>query len=65
MRGSPRFMAVLYFLLGCVFTYLATDSIKTSVWEFYPLLLIVMATFDFGLAIRLLFFRRPANRPSK
>ncbi|MFD3449955.1 YdiK family protein [Microbacteriaceae bacterium 4G12] len=55
MQRSPLFMASLYFLLGCIFTYLAVTSVVTTVWNFYTMLLIVMATFDFGLALRLVF----------
>ena len=54
MRSSPLFMATLYFVLGSVFTYLAVTSVETTIWNFYTLLLIVMATFDFGLALRLI-----------
>ncbi|MFX3624048.1 MAG: YdiK family protein [Ectobacillus sp.] len=62
MRTSPLFMATLYFLLGCVFTYLAVTSVEETIWNFYTLLLIVMATFDFGLALRLTFAKLRTKR---
>ncbi|MGG2017054.1 YdiK family protein [Bacillus sp. S10(2024)] len=55
MRNSPFVMATLYFLLGCIFTYLAITSVKDTIWNFYTILLAIMATVDFNLAIRLLF----------
>ena len=55
MRNSPFVMATLYFLLGCIFTYLAITSVQDTIWNFYTLLLAVMATVDFNFALRLLF----------
>ena len=55
MRNSPFVMATLYFLLGCIFTYLAITSVEDTIWNFYTILLAIMATVDFNLAIRLLF----------
>ncbi|MGF9967075.1 YdiK family protein [Bacillus rhizoplanae] len=55
MRNSPFVMATLYFLLGCIFTYLAITSVEDTIWNFYTLLLAIMATVDFNLALRLLF----------
>ncbi|PGZ95336.1 hypothetical protein COE51_20780 [Bacillus pseudomycoides] len=55
MRNSPFVMATLYFLLGCIFTYLAITSAQDTIWNFYTLLLSVMATVDFSLALRLIF----------
>lgn len=54
MKTSPLFMATLYFLLGCVFTYLAVTSVQNTIWNFYTLLLAGMATIDFNLALRLI-----------
>ncbi|MGG0241057.1 YdiK family protein [Bacillus rhizoplanae] len=55
MRTSPFVMATLYFLLGCIFTYLAITSVEDTIWNFYTILLAIMATVDFNLALRLLF----------
>ncbi|MDM5153074.1 YdiK family protein [Bacillus sp. DX1.1] len=54
MRNSPLFMAALYFLLGCIFTYLAIINVEDTIWNFYTLLLAGMATIDFNLALRLI-----------
>ncbi|HDX9591152.1 YdiK family protein [Bacillus multifaciens] len=65
MRNSPFVMATLYFLLGCIFTYLAITSVKDTIWNFYTLLLSVMATVDFNLAIRLLFSKQKKDSKKK
>ncbi|WP_369901408.1 YdiK family protein [Bacillus manliponensis] len=59
MRTAPMFMATLYFLLGCVFTYLAVTSVQgqDTIWNFYTLLLAGMATIDFNLALRLIIIK--------
>lgn len=62
MRRSPLFMAALYLILGGIFTYLAVISVEDTIWNFYTLLLMVMATFDFGLAIRLILLHRQTKR---
>ncbi|PEA55554.1 hypothetical protein CON64_06405 [Bacillus pseudomycoides] len=65
MRNSPFVMATLYFLLGCIFTYLAITSVKDTIWNFYTLLLAVMATVDFNLAIRILFSKPKKDSKKK
>ncbi|MBO9131420.1 YdiK family protein [Bacillus sp. 165] len=62
MRSSPLLMGSLYFLLGSVFTYLAIMSVENTIWNFYTLLLIFIATLDFGLALRLLILNRRINK---
>lgn len=61
MGTSPLFMATLYFLLGCIFTYLAVTSVQDTIWNFYTLLLAVMATIDFNLALRLIIVKFKKN----
>ncbi|MDC3414226.1 YdiK family protein [Aquibacillus sp. 3ASR75-11] len=53
MRTSPLFMASLYFFMGVVFTYIGTQSASNTVWNFTTIILSVVATFDFVVAIRL------------
>ena len=53
MRTSPLFMSFLYFLMGAVFTYIAVQSANESIWNFTTIILAVVATFDFAVAIRL------------
>ncbi|MBB6454865.1 lysylphosphatidylglycerol synthetase-like protein (DUF2156 family) [Salirhabdus euzebyi] len=54
MRASPLFMALLYFIMGFVFTYIAIQSVEETVWNFTTIILAVVATFDFAVAIRLI-----------
>ncbi|MEI4804527.1 YdiK family protein [Bacillus sp. NPDC077411] len=65
MRNSPFVMATLYFLLGCIFTYLAITSVQDTIWNFYTLLLAVMATIDFNFALRLLFSKPKKDSKKK
>ncbi|MFD0769379.1 YdiK family protein [Bacillus sp. CGMCC 1.60114] len=65
MRNSPFVMATLYFLLGCIFTYLAITSVEDTIWNFYTLLLAIMATVDFNLALRLLFSKSKKGNMKK
>lgn len=65
MRNSPFVMATLYFLLGCIFTYLAITSVEDTIWNFYTLLLAIMATVDFNLALRLLFSKSKKSNMKK
>ncbi|MRH44883.1 DUF4305 domain-containing protein [Aquibacillus halophilus] len=53
MRTSPLFMASLYFGMGVVFTYIATQSVEDTVWNFMTILLAFFATLDFVVSFRL------------
>ncbi|MEH7381973.1 YdiK family protein [Bacillus sp. JJ1533] len=52
-RTSPFAMGIIYALMGILFTYIAINSAKETVWNFSTILLAVVATFDFGVAIRM------------
>ncbi|WP_078543031.1 YdiK family protein [Litchfieldia alkalitelluris] len=52
-RISPLFMGFIYLLMGFLFTYLAVGSATETVWNFSTILLMLVATFDFGVAIRM------------
>jgi len=39
--------------MGTLFTYLATESVHDTIWNFSTVALMVMATLDFGMAFRL------------
>jgi len=49
---SPLRTAVFYFFLGVLFTYLAINSITNSSWNIFTYILVLIATFDFGVSIR-------------
>ncbi|WP_223703379.1 YdiK family protein [Sutcliffiella deserti] len=52
MRFSPLNMFFFYGTMGLLFLYLAIASMEESIWEWQTLLLMLIATFDFGVAIR-------------
>lgn len=56
MRRSPLFSILIYFLLGCLFTYFAINDVIQNGWSFFSFLLVILATFDFGSGLKLLFF---------
>ncbi len=52
-RTSPFVMGIIYTLMGILFTYIAINSATETVWNFSTILLALVATFDFGVAIRM------------
>jgi len=55
MRGfSPLKNALIYLVLGFLFTYLAYQTIDDSIFEPLPIISTLFATLDFGAAIRLI-----------
>ncbi|MFS0865354.1 YdiK family protein [Fredinandcohnia sp. 179-A 10B2 NHS] len=52
-RTSPFAMGIIYLLMGVLFTYIAIGSATETVWNFSTILLALVATFDFGIAIRM------------
>ena len=52
MRTPPLVMGLLYTFMGILFTYLAIGSAEKGIWDFTTLVLMIVATFDFGVAIR-------------
>lgn len=49
-------MIAFYIIMGLLFTYLAINS-GDQIWSFRTLLPTAIATFDFGVAIRLITIR--------
>ena len=45
-------MAIIYILMGILFTYLAIDSVEETPWNFVTILFAAIATLDFGVGIR-------------
>ncbi|MEH7226632.1 YdiK family protein [Bacillus sp. JJ1566] len=52
-RTSPFAMGIIYALMGILFTYIAINSATETIWNFSTILLAVVATFDFAVAIRM------------
>lgn len=53
-------MAFIYFVLGLFFTYLAYMNIEDTIWTPFTLLLLAIATVDFGASYRyaMAYFRK-------
>ncbi|NSL53132.1 YdiK family protein [Calidifontibacillus erzurumensis] len=58
MKTTPFTMALIYGLMGALFTYLAIKSVQDTIWNFYTILLMIIATFDFTTALRFLFYKK-------
>ena len=54
MKQSPFVSGIIYFLLGILFTYFAIQNVNETGWGFFPYLLVILATFDFGSGIRMM-----------
>lgn len=53
MRTSPLFMASLYFMMGALFVYIGVQGAEETIWNPTTIIMSVIATFDFVVAIRL------------
>ncbi|PXW87867.1 uncharacterized protein DUF4305 [Pseudogracilibacillus auburnensis] len=56
-------MAIFYFIMGILFTYLAINSINDTIWNTTTILLAVVATLDFGVGFR--YLRMYKKQPKK
>jgi len=57
LKQSPLFSGIIYMLLGSLFTFFAIQNInEDGGWGFFTILLIILATFDFGSGIRMILF---------
>jgi VIT1/CCC1 family predicted Fe2+/Mn2+ transporter len=54
MKVSPRTMAIIYFLLGIFFIYVAILSAEETIWNVTTIILAIFATFEIGVSIRLM-----------
>lgn len=52
MRTNPISMGIFYLTMGLLFTYLAINSAENGVFSFPTIVLMLIATFDIGVAIR-------------
>lgn len=53
MRTNPITMGIFYLTMGLLFTYLAINSAAKGLFTFPTILLMLIATFDLGVAIRM------------
>lgn len=54
MRISPKVMANIYFIMGVLFVYMAIQNAGETVWNSITMLFAIIATLDFGVALRLM-----------
>jgi hypothetical protein len=62
MKISPKLMGLMYLVIGFLFTYLAIRNGEIGLWKFSTISLMIVATFDFGIALRILFFHQPVKK---
>ncbi len=53
MKVSPLTMAIIYFLLGIFFIYVAILSVEDTIWNVTSIILALFATLEIGVSIRL------------
>jgi hypothetical protein len=53
MRTNPVSMGIFYLTMGLLFTYLAINSAENGIFSFPTIILMIIATFDIGVAIRM------------
>jgi hypothetical protein len=54
MKVSPRTMAIIYFLMGIFFIYVAILSAEDTIWNVTTIVLALFATLEIGVSIRLM-----------
>jgi hypothetical protein len=55
MRTSPLFSGFIYLFLGLLFVYFAVQNVQESGWGIFTILLVILATFDCGSGLRMIF----------
>ncbi|MGM7724268.1 YdiK family protein [uncultured Metabacillus sp.] len=65
MRTNPISMGIFYLTMGLLFTYLAISSAENGIFSFPTILLMLIATFDIGVAIRMFIFTSKMKKMSK
>ncbi len=52
---NPMTWGLIYFAVGCIFTYLAASS-PGSMWSFYSILLMVFAAYNISISFKMFAF---------
>ncbi|WP_269411327.1 YdiK family protein [Lentibacillus daqui] len=65
MQTSPKIMAIIYFVMGIFFTYIATKTVTNTMWNFSTIVLAIIATLQFGVAIRLMLIHFRLKRKNR
>ncbi|RZI50655.1 DUF4305 domain-containing protein [Aeribacillus pallidus] len=56
MNFHPVSMGLFYFIMGVIFTYLAIHHAENGMWTATNMILMILATFDFAVSIRMFTF---------
>ncbi|GAA4073473.1 YdiK family protein [Amphibacillus indicireducens] len=64
-RVSPLRSAIFYFIMGAIFIYFAFQTIDETVFKPLTILLVILATLEFGVGIRFLQFHIKIKRHQK
>ncbi|MGM8216734.1 YdiK family protein [Bacillaceae bacterium W0354] len=65
MRISPLFLAIVYFLMGCGFIYIAVLSKTDTIWHLPTIIFTIVATLNIGVSIRLFNAHMKLNKNNK
>ncbi|MEN1969477.1 YdiK family protein [Lentibacillus sp. N15] len=65
MQPSPKVMSIIYFLMGLLFTYIATLTANDTIWNTSTIILAIIATLQFGVSIRLMLIHFRLTRKNK
>ncbi|WP_226671315.1 DUF4305 domain-containing protein [Metabacillus litoralis] len=64
MRANPISMGIFYLIMGILFTYLAINSAAEGLFTFPTMILMLIATFDIGVAIRMFTLSKKLKKKS-
>jgi len=65
MRFNPNSMGLFYFVMGILFTYLAINTAEDTIWSIPTIILMLLATFDFAVSIRMFAFSYKMKKTKK
>lgn len=54
MRITPMFSGIIHIILACLFTYFAIGNVNEYGWDIFSIILVLLATFDFGSGLRMI-----------
>jgi len=66
LRQTPLFSGIIYVFLGVIFTVFAIQNVTSDGgWGFFSILLVVLATFDFGSGFRMIMMHFKLKKQKK
>ncbi len=55
MRRTPLLSGIIYVFLGVIFTKFAIEHVQQGGWTFFTYLIVILATFDLGSGLRIIY----------